>query len=399
MKKINRLVCFLLLMATAGMTAACSATGSTTPPETATTSAFKDFSAKLFATASQEIPRNPVISSTSAYLCLGMVATGAGGDTATAFESVLATPLSRLSQNCGTTTDFLETTQGATTLSIANSLWINETFTPKKAFTQSIKKEFGAEVFKQELSQSKDAINQWVSQATNGLIPTLLDEAPSKNDVLILIDTIYLKAKWQTPFDPAMTAEGPFTQADGTQTTVPYLTSDDYNCPYINEGDVEGVILPYDDDKTAFVALRPTGGQGVREMVASLSAADLDALLAKAEDKPLKLKVPKFEKETTFTMNNALTTMGLGLAFNPQKADFSAIGDQLFLSSVLQKAKITVDEAGTEAAAATAATIRVTALPPDSLTSVTFDSPFAYYVIDQTTGIPLFSGILDSPQS
>ncbi|MGL6294448.1 serpin family protein [Eubacterium aggregans] len=159
---------------------------------------------------------------------------------------------------------------------------------------------------------------------------------------------------------------------------------------------MEGAILHYDDGKTAFVALRPEDGSAIRDALADFSAYTLARMMEQAHDKTLVLSLPKFETEATLPLDQPLNNLGLSIAFS-SKADFSKIGKDLLISEVLQKIKIIVDEAGTEAAAATEITMKVTSLPPEPEITLDFNTPFAYFIVNTQSGLPMFMGIYDSP--
>ena len=179
----------------------------------------------------------------------------------------------------------------------------------------------------------------------------------------------------------------------------------DWGCyrDYIELEGVRGTVLPYDDGKTAFLALLPEEGTDVRAFAATLDAECIGTYLsAVRENAYLDLLLPKFTVETKFPMNDALKAMGLMQAFDPEKANFSAMGhageDPLYIGNVLQKVKLIVDEEGTEAAAVTEVIMASgCAMPENRPVELHFDRPFAYAVIDLATGVPLFQGVMENP--
>ncbi|WP_090242315.1 serpin family protein [Eubacterium barkeri] len=393
MKKFGRLASGLLL--TAALTGCSAGPGHTTPSGSPEDYRYwNQFSTQLFAQVSDQA--NVLVSPTSAYFALAMLSDGAAGDTEKAFNTVLGQSEPALDQNAQSLFNSLQQTEGSTTLDIADGLWINQQFTVEQSYINQVKKYYDAQVEVLDLSQAKDPINRWVSKQTQGLIPELLDADPAPSDVMVLVNTLYFKGKWQQPFEAEATTEGPFTQTDGSTGTTPFLKAGDYSCRYFKTEGLEGAILPYDDGRTAFVALRPADGGAIRDALAGFSADTLARLMEQAQEKTLALSLPKFEKESTLPLNKPLDNLGLSIAFS-SKADFSKIGEDLFVSEVLQKTKIIVDEAGTEAAAATEITMKVTSLPPEPEITLDFNTPFAYFIVDTQSGLPLFMGIYESP--
>lgn len=393
MKKFGRLASGLLLAA--ALTGCSAGSDHTTPSgSSGDYSHWNQFSTQLFAQVSDH--PNVLVSPTSAYFALSMLSDGAAGDTEKAFNTVLGQSGPELNQNAQSLLKSLQETEGSTTLGIADGLWINEQFTVEPSYINQVKKYYDAQVEVLDLSKAKDPINRWVSKQTQGLIPELLETNPAPSDVMVLVNTLYFKGKWQQPFEVEATTELPFTQADGSSATTPFLISGDYSCRYFKTEGLEGAILPYDDGKTAFVALRPEDGSAIRDALADFSADTLARLMEQAQDKTLVLSLPKFETEATLPLDQPLNSLGLSIAFSSQ-ADFSKIGKDLLISEVLQKTKIIVDEAGTEAAAATEITMKVTSLPPEPEIILDFNTPFAYFIVDTQSGLPLFMGIYDSP--
>lgn len=362
------------------------------------------FSLKLFEQAVQSGDKNVVISPVSAYLALSLAAEGADGKTLKAFGEVLGVDVKALASYCAGLSDSLMHTQGSTTIVNANSAWIDESFSVDQAYLKRIESEMKAEAFVKDLDTdaAREAINAWVSGKTNGLIPSLLEQNMAREAVLALINTLYFKAKWLEPFDANDTYESEFILKDGSRVSVPFLN--EYRCDrdYINMDGTEGVLRPYDDGKTAFLALRATDGRSARELAGALDADLLAKYIASAKETYMTLSMPKFTLDYSITMNDALIALGLGRAFDQDLAEFGGMGKSvlgnIYISKVLQKVRIEVNEKGTEAAAATIVEMMAgSAMPVKEPVVLTFDSPFVYAVVDLQTGIPLFVGCMDDP--
>ena len=369
--------------------------------------AVADFGAALAAEAAKLDAENPAISPLSAYFALAMVADGAAGDTLAEFSALLGCSAAEFDALCaGLMQQFMDTA-GSTELSIANSAWIDtcEALVVEESWLNAIKAAMGAEVVSADLStqEAVAAINAWINEHTKGLIPSLCGEPYQDDVMLVLLNALYFKAKWQSPFDANNTHTEDFMVANGETVQAEFMQ--DWGCyrDYIELEGVRGTVLPYDDGKTAFLALLPEEGTDVRAFAATLDAECIGTYLsAVRENAYLDLLLPKFTVETKFPMNDALKAMGLMQAFDPEKANFSAMGhageDPLYIGNVLQKVKLIVDEEGTEAAAVTEVIMASgCAMPENRPVELHFDRPFAYAVIDLATGVPLFQGVMENP--
>ncbi|MFQ7452137.1 MAG: serpin family protein [Flavonifractor plautii] len=213
-----------------------------------------------------------------------------------------------------------------------------------------------------------------------------------------MVNALYLKNAWASEFDPLDTRPGDFTAADGSEAETDFLSNGLRAEQYFAAEGAAGVVLPYDDGRLGFLAVLPDG-----ELDAWLETLDgdtLPALLAAAEEERVLLRLPKFEAEWGGELSDALATMGLETAFDPGRADFSALGTApdgpLYVSSVVHKARIEVNEKGTEAAAATVAGLNGAAAPTD-YRELVLDRPFCYAVVDLERGVPLFLGTFERP--
>lgn len=345
--------------------------------------------------------KNPVMSPVSAYVVLGMVGNGAKGTTKKEFEKVLGSDMLAASEQLLHT---LPQEQDGMKLTLANSAWLDEAFTPKKAWLNTAKTQFQADVFTEKLSTNatKNKINSWVSDRTNQLIPKLLDKKMEKETRLALINTLYFKADWQQPFIPEKTSVADFHSDYGKTIQTDMMHDGNYVCGYFKDDASEGVILPYKDSNFAFVAVKPSKDEKIRDWYASYTPEKLEALLDSSQTKNVDLSLPKFDIRCRMKLNDSLNKMGIKKAFDEKKADLTLLGkskdeENLYLSFVLQEAVIRVAEEGTEAAAATIGGIAAgTAMIIDK-PIVKFDRSFMYMIVDTESGAPLFMGIVDEP--
>ncbi len=410
---------FALLMIACLLTAGCTArqpgpeqdlTGDLTPAVLSEAvcddySAMTAFAASLFSHTLKNGEANPVVSPASAYLCLAMVQNGADTDTLTQFAQVLGADTETLNRMCRAFVAHLSDTKNDTVLSVADAIFADDDRAHlTDSYLQALVDHFGAEAYTVDLPSDAalDAVNGWVSEKTRGLIPTLHEDNYPEDTVLVLLNTLYFKALWQNRFEGYQTRDKDFSVAADKTARVPFLCAYEEQVSYFNDGTAEGAVLPYNDGKTAFVALRPSGGGSARALARTLTDQTFAACLAGAKDTLVNLSMPKFTVEYGMNMTDILNNMGLTLAFDADRADLTRMGTgkdgPLYLSRVIQKVKIIVDEEGTEAAAVTEAAAATGAMPPaGSPVELHFDQPFVYAVVDLETGVPLFLGMMDDP--
>lgn len=356
--------------------------------------------------------QNPVLSPVSAYLALSLAGCGADGSTRDEFYSVLGNDMMTLSDDMmnrfGAAGDQLN-------LSIANSAWIDDQFIVKDEWIGTVKSLMDAESFQADLytEQTMNQINHWIDEKTNGLIDNMLAEPLDEQTRLALLNTIYFKGKWVLPFEAQNTHKEDFYLQKGQERVEQVDMMNLYmkELDYISNDFVEGVILPYQQNDTndrtqlAFVALKPIGTNVMKDVYSKLTNQVISDMIANKQTQTVNLKLPKFEVTFDTNLNQSLINIGLKECFEEGKANFDQLGktknqDTLFINLVRQKAKIIVDEEGTEAAAATEILMmdRGGMIGPDPK-ELYFNEPFLYMIMDMETELPLFIGVLDCPVS
>jgi len=235
-------------------------------------------------------------------------------------------------------------------------------------------------------------INSWVDDQTEHRIPELLVPGIITSDTrLTLVNAIYLKAPWQTPFQPSATRPGTFTLADGSTVEVPMMAART-SLPYAAGNGWQAVELPYIGHALALTVIMP---DDLAAFESSLTADQLAAIIEDLGEYNVTLTFPKFGIETKAMLAALLAALGMPSAFDG-RADFSGIttAEALLISDVVHQANIDVDEKGTEAAAATAVVMRGGAAPQSVTLHV--DRPFLFALRDVPTGAVLFLGrVLD----
>lgn len=286
-------------------------------------------------------------------------------------------------------------------LNIVNALWGQKGFDFLPAFLDTLAQNYGAGLrlvdFIQQTEQSRLTINNWVSDQTEGRIKDLIP--PGTLDAmtrLVLTNAVYFNAAWQYPFDKNNTSDAPFRLLDGGEVAVPMMhQTRSFN--YTEGDDYQAVELPYDGQELSMVILLPQSGR-FQDFEQKLTADVVQRMIKQMDHRQVSLTVPKFTYESQFSLKSALTDLGMGLAFDPASADFSGMDGRrdLFIQDALHKAFVAVDEAGTEAAAATAVVIGLTSMPPSPV-EMKVDRPFIFLIRDIPTGSIIFLGRVLNP--
>ncbi len=287
-------------------------------------------------------------------------------------------------------------------LNIANSIWGQKDYHFEEDFLDTLAVNYGAGLrlldYIQAPEESRQTINQWVSDETKEKIQDLIPEGAITPDTrLVLSNAIYFKATWMDQFEEALTEDGIFYGLDGEEIEVPMMSSgSDTNLAYYEGEGYQAVALPYLGGQVSMLVLIPDEGS-FKEFEAGFSSQMLDEIVSKMVYTPIQLRFPKFEFEYEISLRETLAAMGMPEALTAA-ADFSGMtGDKdLYISDVFHKAYVGVDEAGTEAAAATAVVMRLTAAPMDPL-QLTVDRPFLFAIRDHQTNTILFMGRVVSP--
>jgi serpin B len=285
-------------------------------------------------------------------------------------------------------------------LNVVNAIWGQEGYEFLSEFLDVLAESYGAGLrvldFEKAPEASRVTINDWVSEQTEGriedLIPQGVIDALTR---LVLTNAIYFNAAWDNPFEPGLTEDGTFHLPDGGEVSVPMMRQTE-SLGYAEGEGVQAVELPYDGGELSMVILLPDAGE-FEAFENTLDAGRVDAIVEDISYRQVALSLPKFEVESDFSLVEALTAMGMPDAFS-DAADFSGMtgSRDLFIAEVVHKAFVSVDEAGTEAAAATAVVMVEMAMPEEPV-EVTVDRPFVFLIRDIETGAVLFVGRVVDP--
>ncbi len=286
-------------------------------------------------------------------------------------------------------------------LNIANSIWGRTDYPFKQPFLDTLARHYGAGLhgvdFQTEPDQARESINTWVEDHTEGKIEDLLPEG-SINALtrLVLTNAIYFKAGWANEFDEANTEEADFTNGAGETVSVEMMSLAEQNgLAYASDGNWQAVELPYVGEKVSMVVLVPDAGEfGAVEQ--NLSGSWVRGVFDQLSGEAVRVELPKFDVESAFSVKKMLEALGMEAPFDERAADLTDIADveKLFVEDVIHQSFVTVDEEGTEAAAATAVTVGTTSAP--QYKEVTVDRPFVFMIRDRETDTLLFAGrVLD----
>jgi len=249
-----------------------------------------------------------------------------------------------------------------------------------------------------EPEKSRIKINDWVSDQTKERIQNLIPQGAINSDTrLVLSNAIYFKATWLESFAESLTEDGVFYGLSGEEIITPMMSlGSDASLPYYQGDGFQAVELPYLGGQVSMLVLMPEQGQFF-SFEESLNVEMLDQIIGNLAYQPIYLNFPKFEFETEISLANILAEMGMPSAFS-DTADFSGMTGtrDLFISDVFHKAFVSVDEEGTEAAAATAVLMALTSAPANPIRLVV-DHPFLFLIRDTQTNSILFMGRVVEP--
>jgi serine protease inhibitor len=344
---------------------------------------------------------NVFISPLSVFLALQMTEAGSAGATRAAMRKVLALP-DRETHELAASSSALQSAlkaRDATALTIANALWADRHFTLAPDFVKQCESAFGAHAASLSFADPKAAeeINRWVKTNTNGKIDTIVTPDIVKKAALILTNAVYFAAKWRTEFAASDTADQAFHKTGGATKTVPMMHQSLLRGAYRSGGNFEGALLSYKESSAFLYALLPQSGHTPKDVLASL---DVDHLLGGPAEFDLDLKLPRFNLDFSSSLAESLKRMGMDVAFHYPQADFGPMGSkEFFISDVIHKTRLEVDEKGTVAAAATAVIMAAGSamMAPRQKKILVFDRPFVVLIGDSQTGAVLFAGVIEDP--
>jgi len=286
------------------------------------------------------------------------------------------------------------------TLDVANSVWVEKTFSVKEGFMQALEAYFDAEAKSFDINDpvaSVEAINSWIAGKTNDKIKDMLSGLDDRTR-LLLINAVYFNGKWKEKFDSGKTTDRPFHLSSGTSVNVPTMTNK-ITLSSFHKNSATVVDLPYGQGNYTMIIALPDEGTTPAGLASSLDAATWQEWQASLENAggEYQIYLPKFKYEYQRSLVTDLQNLGMKLAFT-DIADFSNMADPgLKITDVLHKTFIATDEAGTEAAAATVVIVGTTSVGPSPVIEI--NRPFLYFIREIYTGTIVFMGIVEDPSA
>jgi serpin B len=347
--------------------------------------------------------QNLFFSPLSISTALAMVYDGAAGAT----QQVMATALGfkglRPADVNAASLSILNALRGRdpqVTLSIADSLWLRQGVAAVPSFAAALKTYYGAGCQSLDFSKpsAPGAINAWVSKETHGLIPSIV-KSISAATVMFLVNALYFKGAWSERFEAAATQPGPFTTGSGNVVSVPMMVhSGTYQ--YAKTLTAEAIRLPYASGNISMYIVLPAAKSSLQAFVGGLNAATWTALVRSLTPQYGGIQMPKFSVSYGASLKPALTALGMGQAFDPAKAAFPGIiaHQKAYITDVLHKAIMKVDEQGTLAAAVTSIGVGATAIMQAGFKMVV-NRPFFCAIRDDVSGTLLFAGAIVNPEA
>ncbi len=342
---------------------------------------------------------NLIISPLSLYTALAMLYSGADGQSAQQLADAMYIPEGDFHAAMRELQLYLLAPRDDTKLLTANSVWLRDSFAGdvSQNFLDNNAANYAARIEALDFDNpaAKDTINGWVEKNTNGLIQKVIENDIDPAIMLYLINTVYFKAKWTTPFKGGATHKGNFNtpagvvQADMMNLRAQLVSYEDDN--------LQAAVLPYTDGKTSMLVVLP---KNLDDFVKSFTAEELLPLMAKMQSREVLLTMPKVDTSTKLAPVEALAALGVTDIFDPATADLTALSPKakaigLHVGEISHQTVLKIDEEGTEAAAVTVVAPEATSAPIDQMV-MTVDHPYFVAVVDHQAGV-LFAGSIVDP--
>ncbi len=362
---------------------------------------------------------NVCVSPHSIAAALAMTSGGARGATLEAMRGTLHTSLAADSVHPATFALDIALRNSAAdpdakvTLAIANRVYVNGQFRERlrPPFVASLDRWYGAGLaladFADAPGDAANEINAWVDETTRGAIPEIVSaDALTPATMLVLLNAVYFLGDWAEPFEESSTVPDTFTLADGNTVQPPMMRQTLDEARYTEAGGYQAVSLPYEGgDFAMWIVLPPTTADPKTGGAPGFDAATFDTIAGALGPRKVDLTLPRFTFEWNASLVEPLRTRGMGIAFDRTAADFGDIAElrpeeRLFVADVLHRTRIEVNEAGTEAAAATAVIMAVQVESVEAAPAVMrVDRPFYFVLLHRPTRAVLFTGKVENPLS
>ncbi len=346
---------------------------------------------------------NVIISPLSVAIALAMVSNGANGATLTEFQQVMHLNDYELANINAGYLDYMQKLQNLDeqlSLEIANAVFYDDGgIAVNPAFIETVQQYYDAQI---EVKDFKDEatvedINNWVKTNTANKIEKIIDQI-NPAEIMFLLNAIYFKANWSKPFNKALTLEGNFTLDDGNSETVEFMGNRD-RWEIFTNANLNAVNIPLGDSIYNMLFIQPANeNTSLKSFASNFSLSDFSEITTGLSNRDYIVSIPKFELSYENQMNDDLMNLGLTLPFNEAAADFSNLGTaggNLYISRVVHKTYLKIDEDGATAAAVTGVGVGVTSVPP----SIRFNRPFICLIWEKADNSILFMAKIMNPNA
>ncbi len=352
----------------------------------------------------EDAGKNVFLSPVSVSLALAMTYNGADAETKRAMAETLGVKdvtVAKVNRGYNGLLNVLAHADPSVQLSIANSLWGREGTPFKKDFLKRAEQFYEAKVTALDFDQPQAAetINEWVSERTKGKIKEMIDSDIDPETILFLINAIYFKGSWTEAFDEKETSDDLFYLSGGGRKTVPMMGQSGM-FPYYKGADFAAVQLPYGNKRFSMTVVLPDESSSLDKLHKKLNGKNWRQWQTHLKLTQGQVQLPRFQVTYEKQLNDVLKALGMEVAFDKNRANFSRIADippNIFVKEVKHKAVIEVNEKGTEAVAATSVEMQTESAPVDAFT-MKVDRPFLFTIQENETGTVLFIGAVGDPQ-
>lgn len=375
-----------------------------TPDEMVLVASDNQFGLKIFQQiVKSDSQENIIISPISISMALGMTLNGANGDTRQAMEATLelqGLTQQEINESYQSLIKLLLNLDPQVDFQIANSIWYRNDLSFEKEFIDLNKLYFNAVVQSLNFSDpnSEDIINDWVRNNTNGKIDQIIDQIDPV-DIMFLINAIYFKGIWTFQFKEDLTHDDLFNLPNGTQIDCRMMYQEG-EFEYFQTDKYQALDLPYGNGDFRMTIILPNVNTPIDSLILTISDNMLNQLFQNFSQQPGTIEIPKYKLEYKIQLKKVLTQLGMGIAFNAGLADFTKLyngPEKAFISSVMHKSYVKVDEQGTEAAAVTSVTISFTSVGGEFYFRV--NRPFLFMIRENHSNTILFIGKITRPLS
>ncbi len=345
---------------------------------------------------------NVIVSPLSAKMVVNIAAMGADENSVTQQELLNLFGYGSVNEMKGDSKNLMdELNRENCTLTTSNSYWKSDKLAEiNPDYAEQLEAVFRAESYNADLTSVEfvNDLNSWVDKNTNGLIPQLLNQPLDESARLVLVNTLYFNNEWVYKFESFATRDKEFYGNKGTE-TVSTMHNGMLDLMYGEGNKFKSVTMPYTDGSVMNIYLPKDEDANIADIIKEMSLDKLtEELEAKRTEKMVNIAMPKFECDYSGSLKEMLQLLGVNKAFDPLGAEFNATaeGEQLYISKIIQAAKIRCDEEGTEAAAATMAVMDEGCAPmKEPPIEFIVDRPFMYE-IKSPSGETLFMGVIQN---